>query len=539
MPPVAARQFWSIMGYDEEILNETDARVASGGRKDKVDPNTSEDERDEVSIVGLLKPLWRHRRLLVVTTLAMTALAVLLSAVSYWRQPVRWTASMEFRPTFEGADQGKYPNKLPFAPSDIIDASVLDQVFDTNKIQDFCARNDFRSAFFIEQRSSELQLIDSDYQSRLADKGLTLVDRQRLMDEYRARRASAPLQYGVTFIRPVACRTLPAAVAIKMLDDVLLTWANDAESKRGVLKQRVKVLTSNVLDVATGGRQSLFVRVNLVWTNIDRVIRNIAEVEALPGAELVRFGEQRVSLAEVRARMEDLQHAQVESLMTSVGAEHDRDSVRWVEDALATATSQQQVAQNRARANLDALREYSGVAPQPNPQRGETQRPQGAADVQSLTPQIDRTFIDRILEMSAPNTMFRQELTRAMVKASLEAVESESVVNHYKQLLAELKSGGSSSSVAEVDSRLSAIVTEGKDLIRQFDGLYDEWSRVAFRAGPAMYRTERPGAVEAVRPFSLTSYATTIALVFFVTLLIAVLAALVHTRLWPALVAGK
>lgn len=126
-----------------------------------------------------------------------------------------------------------------------------------------------------------------------------------------------------------------------------------------------------------------------------------------------------------------------------------------------------------------------------------------------------------------------------MVKASLEAVESESVVNHYKQLLAELKSGGSSSSVAEVDSRLSAIVTEGKDLIRQFDGLYDEWSRVAFRAGPAMYRTERPGAVEAVRPFSLTSYATTIALVFFVTLLIAVLAALVHTRLWPALVAGK
>ena len=499
----------------------------------------SEDERDEVSIAALLRPLWGHRRLLVVTTLAMTALAVLLSAVHYWWQPVRWTASLEFRPTFEGADLGKYPNKLPFAPSDIIDASVLDQVFDTNKIQDFCARNDFRSAFFVEQRSSELQLIDSDYQSRLADTKLTPVDRQRLLDEYHARRASAPVQYGVTFIRPVACRTLPAAVATKMLDDVLLTWANDSETKRGVLKQRVRVLTPNVLDVATIGKQSLFVRANLVWTNIDRVIRNIVEVEALPGAELVRFGEQRVSLAEVRARMEDLQHAHLESLMTSVGAERDRDSVRWVEDALATATSEQQVAQNRARANLDALREYSGVVPQPNPQRGESQRPQGGADVQSLTPQIDRTFIDRILEMSAPNTMFRQELTRDMVRASLDAVEYESVVNHYKQLLAALKSGYSGSSAAELDSRLSEIVTEGKDLTRQFDGLYDEWSRVAFRAGPAMYHTERPGAVEVVRAFTLASYATVIALVFLITLTLAVLGVLVRTGLWPALVAGE
>ena len=137
----------------------------------------SEDERDDVSIVGLLKPLWDHRRLLVVTTLAMTALAVLLSAVHYWWQPVRWTASLEFRPTFEGAELGKYPNGLPFAPSDIIDPSVLDQVFDTNQIQDFCARNDFRSTFFLEQRLSELQLIDSDYQSRLADTRLSVVDR--------------------------------------------------------------------------------------------------------------------------------------------------------------------------------------------------------------------------------------------------------------------------------------------------------------------------------------------------------------------------
>jgi hypothetical protein len=506
--------------------------------EDVVDQGTtSDEERDEVSITGLVKPLWGHRRMLVVIPLAVTALAIVLSAIVYFWLPSRWTASLEFSPTFAGATAGRYPNGLPFAPSDITDASVLDQVFDANTIQDYCARADFRSAFSIEQSSTDLELIDFDYRARLADTRITPVDRQRLQDEYRARRAGAQVQYGLTFVRPPECRMLPATAALKVLDDVLLTWARDAEFKRGVLKQRVRILAPSALDVATVGKQSLFVRANLVWTNMDRVIRNIGEVEALPGAELVRFGEQRDSLAGVKARMEDLQHAHLESLMTSVGAERDRDSVRWVEDALANATSRQQVAQNRARASLDALREYSGVAPLPMPQRGEPQRPQGGADVQSLTPQIDRTFVDRILEMSAPNAAFRQELTRAMVKASLEAVEFESVVNHYQQLLSALKRGGSASSITELGSRLDEIVVEGKELTRRFNGLYEEWSRVSFRAGPELYRTERPGAVNVIRPYSLRSYAAVIALAFFVTLTFAVLAALVHTRLWPAIAA--
>lgn len=498
-----------------------------------------DDTRGDVSLVGLLRTLGDHRRVLFVTTLSVTALAAVICALHYWRQPVRWTASLEFRPTFEGAQMGKYPNALPFAVSDVIDPSVLDLVFDTNKVQDFCSRNDFRSAFFVERRSAELQLIDSDYQSRLADPKLTPVDRQRIMDEYQARRASAPMQYGLTFIRPTACRTLPTALAVKVLDDVLHTWADQSETKRGVLKQRVKVLTPNILDAAIVGKHSLFVRANLVWTNIDRIIRNIAEVQALPGAELVRFGEQRVSLAEVRARMEDLQQAHLEALMTSVGAERDRDSVRWVENALATATSQQQVAQNRARANLNALREYSGVAPQPNPAPDDARRAQGATDVQSLTPQIDRTFIDRLLEMSADNTTFRQELTRAMVKASLEAVDYESVVTHYKQLLEALKTGGTGSSTAELGSRLSEIVTEAKDLTRQFMGLYDEWSRAAFRAGPAMYQTESPAVVQVIRASAPASYVMIIAMVFLVSLTVGVLMTLVRTKLWPALVASE
>jgi hypothetical protein len=154
-------------------------------------------------------------------------------------------------------------------------------------------------------------------------------------------------------------------------------------------------------------------------------------------------------------------------------------------------------------------------------------------------PQIDRTFIDRILEMSAPNTVFRQELTRNMVAASLDAVELESVVNHYKHVLAALKEGGTGASVTDISAKLAEIVTEGKELTRQFNGLYEEWSNVSFRPAPAMYRTERPGVVEVVRPRSMSAYYVVVAVAFVFGLMVSVLAAWLHSRVLPMLVVAR
>src|SRR5690349_3430435 len=57
-----------------------------------------------------------------------------------WIQPVRQTTALEFRPTFTGARQMLYPNKLPFSATDVIAASVLDTVYDQNEIKSFCDR---------------------------------------------------------------------------------------------------------------------------------------------------------------------------------------------------------------------------------------------------------------------------------------------------------------------------------------------------------------------------------------------------------------
>lgn len=479
-----------------------------------------------IQIGDFLVPLLNYRHLIRHVTVAATSLAILAGAIYFFLQPTRWSASLDFGPVFAGAAAGRYPNGLAFASTDIVEPTVLDQVYDKNHIQDPCVRHEFRSGFVVDQASMDLQLLDLDYQARLAETRLSTVDRERLQNEYRARRQAMSIQFRLTWLRSDACRDVSAAVAAKALGEVLQTWAADADLKRGVLKVRVAVLTPAIFDTSTVDDQSRLVRADLIRSALIRVIGNVADVEALPGAELIRPGPDRASFAQVRARLEDLAQIHLDPLLAAAARGLGNDAVRWVEDSLAQATVQQKAAEDRANAYQTALREYSGVTAVPTIG---AQPPQNSRDVQALMPQIDRTFVDRIVELSATNTTFRQDLTRSMVAARVSAVGTASKVNYYRQVLATLKTGSVSSlASADIDRRLAAIVADGKEQVRQFNVLYDELSRVSLRSGPSMYRIDRPAQIHAVTSFTLRSLALLILAVLFGTPLVLALGCLAH-----------
>jgi hypothetical protein len=139
--------------------------------------------------------------------------------------------------------------------------------------------------------------------------------------------------------------------------------------------------------------------------------------------------------------------------------------------------------------------------------------------------------------MSQSNVLFRQELTRQVAASSLQATAYESTVDHYQQLLAAMKEGPAVSS-AGLEDRLSEITKKAKDLTKLFDGIYDEWSRVSLRSGPAMYRTETSATVSVIRQYSISSYVTVVVLVFVFALILATLIVLVQSRLADGLSRG-
>lgn len=495
---------------------------------------------DEDEFIGLyiLRIAQAHARRLVLTAAAAaTVVAVVAGVYLIWGQPTVRSGTLQFRPTFAGASEGHYPNDLPFSPSDITAASVIDAVYDKNNIKEYCGREEFRPAIYVDQHSMAYAALDAEYEARLTDPALSAVQRAQLQQEYETRRSALPLGFRLVFLVPQACDELSEAAMSKVLVDVLSTWAEESEKRRGVLNVRVHVLTPNVLDVGLNDAPSRLIRADLIRTALRRLVENVREVEQQPGATLVRFGERKVSFAEVRVQFEDLIQARLEPLVIAAGRGMGRDSIGWVEQALTAARHEALAAEGRARAYLDALREYSGVAqtvdgPRPGGVQG------GSSDVQSLTPQIDSTFIDRIIDMSAENIVFRQTMTRSMVAATVEAVDTRAKVSYYENLASAMQRSSSLSlSGEEVDVRLAGIVADGKALAAEFNGLYDEFSRVSLRPQAGLYQTEEPVRSAVERAFSPRDFVIAVMSAFALAWLLTLAVFIVRSRITP--VAGR
>lgn len=478
---------------------------------------------DTSSGIDFLRLVKDHGRQALIAAAGVSSLVGVV-AVYYllWGQPVRRASVLEFRPTFSHAADGTYPNGLPFSSSDVVAAPILDLVYDGNTLTQYCSRETFRGGFFVEQRSDQSAFLDAEYQARLSDGRLTQVERQRLQAEYEAKRAALPLQYRLVFVKPEACAAIPQVVVTKTMSDVLATWASESETKRGVLNIQVEVLTPAVMDVGLAGESSRLLRADLIRTALWRVAANVNAVGAIPGAALVRLGSNRTTFVEIYNKLVDLVRSRLEPLVVSAGQAMVRESTQWVTETVASAEREQLAAEGRAAAYLTALREYSGAAQTSQANRASASvTPQGS-DVQTLSPQVDRTFIDRIVEMSEANTAFRRSLTESMVAASVEAVAAKDRADYYRRLLQSLRSaGGSSLAPGEVDTRLNDIVSQAKALIKDFNSLYDEFSRVSLRAAASLYQTDKPVTTEVSREFTTRSLLMWVVGAFLVTVLLA------------------
>lgn len=483
-----------------------------------------EESRSASDTNQLLRDIYRairnHWRMSLAATAVVTGIvAVIAGAYLLWGQPTLRTLVLEFRPTFRGADSGHYPNDLPFGPSDITATAVLDSVYQRSGIDQYCSASEFRSGLFVEQHGAELRFLDAEYQARLSDPRLTAVERDRVQTEYRARRAALPVQYRLVFAVPAGCKSLPSTLASKVLYETLGEWARQSEEQRGVLRLHVPLLTPGMLDVDFREGSSLMIQADLVRTRLARLIANIAQVETNAGAAQIRLTEGGVTMAEVRTKLEDLVKARLEPLVVAIGRSIGASPTGWAEEALSSARREQAAAEGKAGAYLAALREYSG-----QPQAGpvETRGATTPGEVQTLAPQIDRTFIDRILEMSQANTAFRQRLTEEMVKADVGAMESRAKTAYYEHLVDALRRPGAGTSVPEVEARLREIVQESKMLAQQFLALSDQFAKHSLRVGPAIYEVQAPVQVATYRPFTPRAFLA----VMFVTLLLTILLAI-------------
>jgi hypothetical protein len=489
------------------------------------DNQLTSDENERLIPWNILLTVWGdYRRLIVGWSCGLTVvIGVIAAAYLVWFQPIRSVSTLSFRPTFVGAESGQYPNGLVFSEEDIAAQPILDIIYDSNGIAAYasCSREAFRGGFFVERWSNEGLFLQLEYGAILRDPALSVVERSDIQAAYEARRQGLPLQYRLTYVEPDGCAEIPQVVIAKSLTDVLSTWAFESEEKRGVLAVQIPILTPEVLDMEPDWLS--FIRADVLRTRLLKFQANLEAVLTRPGANVIRAELDGVGFAEVHAKLTDLVVAVIEPLVAKFGGVRNQEVVFFLNERIATTEREHEAALGDGAAYKQALREYSGVAMATEADQFSARAAANTnnSDMQTLQPQIDRTFIDRLVEMTEISTTFRRDLTQQMVGHAVRAVDAERRIDYYRRLLNVIGQLDREELQIDLDDQLSRAVDQGKALITEFNNLYGELSRMSFRAEAALYQVTSPAYTQVSRSFTMGAYVTLVGGAFFAILCLA------------------
>lgn len=491
------------------------------------------DESDgSVSLAPLIRALWRCRRVMGFVLAATALLCILVGLGLYVVRPAERHASLEFRLVFEGADKNEYPNGLRFTRSEIISTPVLSEVYEKNELSRYSTYDKFRTSFFILESSRDLELLNYEYASKLADTLLTPVDRARIEEDFRQRREALRVaQYTLSFMVPRGHATMPESMTAKVLNDVLRTWAEQVAVRKGVLRYRVNVLTTNVLLKEFIRAEDHLVRVDILRDKINRVLENMAEIGDLPGASVIRAGEQQISLAEIRANLYDVLRFKVDPLMgtiRSLGLARDPEQLRrYFENRLLEVQLNRKEAASRVAVLQDSLRRYvterAGVTVTNEAIPGSTP-PAAMPGAGGVIPQFSESFLDRLVELAGQNddTGYRQDMTDRIIKAGIESVSYVKEEAYYESMTESVRrlAPGTGRTVdpavmRQIEARIDEVFNDTINALKQVNGLYEQLSRQNLNPSTNLYSIVNPFTLRTVRGIELRTIALYSLLVLF------------------------
>ena len=450
-------------------------------------------DRDAISLRPYLDTLRRYKPVIVsaiVGASVVFAIGVLVMLLVF---PSERVASVPFRLLFDGAAKNQYPNKTPFNPTEVVGVPVVTEVFKANDLQQYGDYEGFKDALFIQNSNPKLDLLNYEYQSRLADTKLSAVDRSRIEAEFSQKReALTDPSFSLSLRRSDRFKALPDELAQKVLTNVLAVWAVQAE-RMGAMKYELPILSSGVLSKESLDNEDYLVAADQLRAKAVRIIDTLGELEKLPGALTTRTAKDKVSLPEIRANIEDALRFDLEPLLGIIRSEGITKNARLLSLYASTQVFQRQLerqaAEGRARAVQNSLADYMALrgsrqGAEPKPGAGGSTRQPGF-DTPALIPQFSESFLDRLVEMSGSTQKdemeYRQKLTDLVIKENTEVTLLDKELAYYQDLVKSVQGigsrpTGSSELIALVKARSQAAfsaIAKGAD---QLVDLYNELS---------------------------------------------------------------
>lgn len=495
-----------------------------------------------ISVSHLVHVLRAYKAVILIALLSVAVGYGIIAILLYLMSPAQRTTMQPFRLEFRGATEGMLPNGVRFAPTEIISTPVLLKVHQTDQLAPFISYGDFSRSIFVMESNRAYEKLVADYQARLSDPKLTPLDRDRIQKEFESKQQSINKNdYAVSYARTSSSGGLPETLARKVLLDILQTWAVFAINEQHALDYRVAVLSPQILDQSEVQNTDPIVAIQVLRSKIYRVIENIEEINRLPAADLIKTSD-RMSLAEIRMRLEDIVRFRLEPLVGVARASgmilNPAVTIHFLDNQLAYEERRQQTAAARVNAAREALAMYSNEQRTVNDTMTTfNARPRGtspAGEGETVMPQLTDTFLERLIGLSkqAVDSEYRQKLVDDYRSALAATIPLQEAVNYQKQVLAEIRSGaaiGPRLDKSAVHDEIKGSTAEVRRLIGKTNEIYQLVSRT-LSPSTQLFSVVGPPTTRIERTRTLSRLALYGVVILLIALPLVVLSCFLHNR---------
>jgi hypothetical protein len=498
-----------------------------------------------ISLKPLLDVLTDYRRVIgaaaVVAALVSTVGVLMVGLLL----PRERTASIGFRLLFDGATDGLYANRTPFSPADIVATPVLNEVYRSNDLQRYGGYEAFKESIAVLQSSLERSLLDAAYAARLADSKLTPVDRARLEDEYRKKReAIRDPVYSLTLRRHERFKAVPAGQLEKVLNDVLATWARQADETKGTTHFNIPVFSRSALspDIL---EEDFLMAADGLRIQARRAADVCEQLLLVPGATTIRTTKDKISLTEVRFAIRDTLRNQIEPIVYLIqerGLTNDpRAMAQYLHGRVVELRLERDATQARIRVLQDALQGYlfsrSNRREGQPPSASSTSRSPSGLDTQTVIPQFSDSFLDRLIEMStktqAADVEYRQKLSDSIIKEGTALAELERSTSYYEGLERRINLTGKPVAGAQAEAMRADLRKAYEAIGTSVDRLamlYEELSAQRLNPAASMFAVTDPFSQRTRYALPLSIAIQMVALTVLLALLVTPVACAWHAR---------
>lgn len=315
--------------------------------------NNSFGSNDEIDLARLFSALWKKRLIILLFALLGMFIGALLYLVSWLSQPTKVNISYNLMLTFEGVQEGRYPNGKSFSLNDIVATPVLANVYRNFELNEYgFSERDFFEAVSITPFATNRQFIESRFKELLSDKKLSNAEIAELDAQFARELKNASARFASLNVVYELSKALPDEFMLRVVEAIPNEWARLSIENYGVLD--IGLAVPDELDLVQMERAEYVVNVDYLSDFQERLLKVASRLNQDEVGVLIADPETGLNAQNIQNELVFLQEYTIGPLQSAFLV-----SPIFKDEVNATYFLQNQLV--LAEAKLDQLRRESGA----------------------------------------------------------------------------------------------------------------------------------------------------------------------------------